>query len=271
MNLYLFIQKPSKKALRQSFPVFLAVFFLFSFAQISHSEIEGAIAKWLFDEGKDTVAKEPINGLDGTLNGNPKWVKGKFDSALEFNTTNWVEVADNPIFDITDQLTVMAWVNPANEKQIEFAKIVAKLKDKPKGIDYPYQIAFQQDGGAGLVATANVGGKGITTEPTIKGFTGWAHLAMVFDGKMLKLYMDAKEVASADAVGKLAITEAPLFIGGRAADSPQKFEGVIDEVRLFNRALSLNEIRSLMEEGDKAQAVSPKNNLAITWGKVKFF
>ncbi len=58
---------------------------------------------------------------------------------------------------------------------------------------------------------------------------------MVFDGKMLKLYMDAEEVASAAAVGKLAITETPLFIGGRAADSPQKFEGVIDEVRLFNR------------------------------------
>jgi len=237
--------------------------------QISHSTINGAVAKWLFDEEKGDVAKEPINGLDGTLNGDPKWVNGKFGGALEFNSTNWVEVEDNPLLDITDQLTLMAWANPTSEKQIEYAKIVAKLKDKPKGVDYPYQIAFQMDGGAGLAATANVGGQGVATEPTIKGFTGWAHLALTFDGKALKLYMDSKEVASAAAVGKLPTTDTPFFIGGRAADSPQKFEGVVDEVRLFKRALSQSEIQALMEKGDAAQAVAPKNKLATTWGNIK--
>jgi len=267
-HLYLFIRK-FLDTFWQPF-LFLAITFLFVWGvQISYSAINGAVAKWLFDEEKGDVAKEPINGLDGTLNADPKWVKGKFGGALEFNNTNWVEVEGNPLMDITDQLTAMAWVHPASEKQVEFAKIVAKLKDKPKGIDYPYQIAFQMDGGAGLVATANIGGNGVTTEPTIKGFTGWAHLAMVFDGKALKLYMDGKEVASAAVAGKLATTDTPFFIGGRAADSPQKFEGVIDEVRLFKRALSQSEIQALMEKGDEAQAVAPENNLASTWGNIK--
>ena len=68
---------------------------------------------------------------------------------------------------------------------------------------------------------------------------------------------------------KLATTDTPFFIGGRAADSPQKFEGVIDEVRLFKRALSQSEIQALMEKGDEAQAVAPENNLASTWGNIK--
>lgn len=267
-HLYFFIRKYSD-VFRQPLLLLAVAYFFFCCAQISYAEIGGAVAKWLFDEGKEDIAKEPISGLDGALNGDPKWVKGKFDNALEFSKTNWVEVEDNPLLNITDQLTLMVWANPTSEKQIEFAKIVAKLKDKPKGIDYPYQIAFQQDGGAGLVASANAGGKGVTTEPTIKGFTGWAHLAMVFDGKTLKLYMDGKEAASATAAGKLAATDTPFFIGGRAADSPQKFEGIVDEVRLFKRALSQPEIQALMEKGDEAQAVTPGNNLATTWGVLK--
>ena len=268
MNNFYFIRK-SADIFRQPFLLLAVVFFFFCCAQISYSAIEGEVAKWLFDEGKGELAKEPISGLDGTLNSSPKWVKGKFGGALEFNATNWVEVEDNSVLNITEQLTLMAWANPANDKQIEFAKVVAKLKDKPKGIDYPYQIAFQQDGGAGLVASANVGGNAVTTQPTIKGFTGWAHVAMVFDGKTLKLYMDAKKAASAAAAGKLATTDTPFFIGGRAADSPQKFEGLIDEVRLFKRALSQSEIQALMEKGEEARAVTFQNHLAVTWGALK--
>ncbi len=231
-------------------------------------ELQGAVTKWLFDEDGGDVAEEPINSLDGMLNGKPEWVPGKFGSALEFNGTNWVEVVDDPVLAITDEVTLMAWVNPAMEKQIEFGKIVAKLKDKPAGIDYPYQIAFQEDGGAGLVATANIDGASVTTEPTIKGFTGWAHLAMVYDGKTLKMYMNSEEVASAAASGDLAVTSTPFFIGGRA-NSPQTFVGVIDEVRLFKRALSQNEIRSIMEKGEASQAVDPESKLSTAWGRIK--
>ena len=243
----------------------ITVIYLLVFSvQPSQSEVEGIVGKWLFDENKGDTAKDPINKLDGTLKGAPKWVKGKIGGALEFNKGNWVEVADRALLDITDELTAMAWVNPAEEKQNEFAKILAKRKDP----HYPYQIAYQTGGGATFVAGISVNGANVHSEPSIPGFTGWRHLAMVFDGKKLKLYMDAKEVASADAKGKIDTNNQPFYIGGRGDSPTQRFAGVVDEVRLFNRALALAEIKSLMEKGDAA-AVLPADKLPVVWGKLK--
>ena len=76
--------------------------------QSSQSEVEGIVGKWLFDENKGDTAKDPINKLDGTLKGAPKWVKGQIGSALEFNKSNWVEIVDHALLDITAELTAMA-------------------------------------------------------------------------------------------------------------------------------------------------------------------
>lgn len=240
------------------------IYLLILGVQPSQSEVEGLVGKWLFDENKGDTAKDPISKLDGTLKGDPKWVKGQIGSALEFNKSNWVEVADHALLDITDELTAMAWVNPTEEKQNEFAKILAKRKDP----QYPYQIAYQTDGGATFVAGISVKGANIHSVPSIPGFTGWRHLAMVFDGQKLKLYMDAKEVATADAKGKLDTNNQPFYIGGRGDSPTQRFAGVVDEVRLFNRELLPAEIKSLMEKGDAA-AVAPGDKLPVVWGKLK--
>lgn len=80
--------------------------------------------------------------------------------------------------------------------------------------------------------------------------------------------MDAKEVAAADANRKLDTNNQPFYIGDRGDSPTQRFAGVVDEVRMFKRALLPAEIKSLMEKGDAA-AVLPADKLPVVWGKLK--
>ena len=66
----------------------------------------------LFNEGKGDTAKDSSgNGNDGTLQGNPKWGKGPFGGAVEFNGSNFVSVNDSKSLQMSKQVTVMFWVS----------------------------------------------------------------------------------------------------------------------------------------------------------------
>ncbi len=68
---------------------------------------------WYFDESKGDVARDfSGKGNDGKLMDSPKWVKGKFGNALEFDGAKaYVDIGDNPVLaPTTNQLTVVAWV-----------------------------------------------------------------------------------------------------------------------------------------------------------------
>ena len=71
---------------------------------------DGLVAYWPFDEGEGKEAIDVTgNGHDGEFNGKPKWVEGKFSTALEFNgVDDHVIVADDPAFAIEENITLMA-------------------------------------------------------------------------------------------------------------------------------------------------------------------
>jgi len=71
------------------------------------------VAYWKFDEGSGTTAFDSSgNGLNGTLMGDTQWAAGKMGGALEFDGDgDYVDCGNNELFDITDELSVSAWVN----------------------------------------------------------------------------------------------------------------------------------------------------------------
>ncbi|MGQ3685877.1 MAG: LamG domain-containing protein, partial [Candidatus Loosdrechtia sp.] len=74
----------------------------------------------------------------------------------------------------------------------------------------------------------------------------WHHLVGVYNGSTLKLYVNGTEVNSIAASGSLDTSTYPLRIGTRAVDPVNRyFKGSIDEVRVYNRALSEQEVQSL--------------------------
>jgi hypothetical protein len=71
----------------------------------------------------------------------------------------------------------------------------------------------------------------------------WTHVALTYDGAMLRLYVNGVQVASGAQAGSLQTPATPLRIGGNVPYG-EYFEGLIDEVRVYNRALSATEIQT---------------------------
>ena len=85
---------------------------------IAKVDLTKAVAIWTFDEGSGNVAKDSSgNSNDGKFVKEPKWVNGKLGKALEFNgTDNYVDCGNAKSFDITNAITIVAWMNPAAQE-----------------------------------------------------------------------------------------------------------------------------------------------------------
>ena len=95
----------------------------------------------------------------------------------------------------------------------------------------------------------------------------WHYVSGTWDGKVISLYIDGELETSGKCDGKLKRSNQSVHIGSRLA-SERFLTGVVDEVRIYNRALTQAEIKKDMQSFGPL-AVSPSGNLAICWGEVK--
>ncbi|MEJ2702985.1 MAG: discoidin domain-containing protein [Sedimentisphaerales bacterium] len=210
------------------------------------------IGWWKLDEGTGTtVADASGAGHDGVFaEGTPEWVEGVYGGALKFDGSNKVEVPDHPDFHLQDAISVALWLEP-EEGQPDYAKPFIKQKSG----EYPY--ALQYNTNQGMYATINASAR-FDTSPTLANFPGqWAHMCFTYDGSALILYRDGEEVARVAATGTLQQNDLSLSIGGRL-DSTQNFIGTIDDVRLFNRTLTPEEIQKIMVDAPPPVVSDPE-------------
>jgi hypothetical protein len=223
-----------------------------------------------FEDGQgDTVEDRSNYGSEGTIQGDAKWVDGKFGKGLELDGTSFVLVPDRDEFKITDEITLACWANfEAVDGQYNF--LVCRF-DWAGGDNRCYEMYLQA--GVPNIVTSPDGGGGNTPaaarDPVDVG--EWYHLAGIFDGSELKIYVNGEEAGSAEPRGgKIFDGEASITIGdnnsGLAPDF--RFVGAIDEVAIYNRALSQSEIKQKMTSGHTA-AVKSERKLAVAWGDVK--
>ena len=199
----------------------------------------GLVLALAFDEGSGgTTVDNSGNGNDGSI-GNAVWTTaGRFGNALSFNGSNaLVTVPDADSLDLTTGMTLQAWVHPS--------VVSGRWRDVIfKGLNDIYYLEATSSGGGapGVGGTfANSPLKGPTTLPT----NAWSHLAGTYDGITLRLYVDGVEVANQAQTGLIETSADALTIGGDILYG-QYFAGLIDEVRIYNRALSAAEIQADM-------------------------
>ncbi|MCD6508314.1 LamG domain-containing protein [Candidatus Poribacteria bacterium] len=230
-------------------------------------------AVWLFDEGTGKkVLDSSGNGNDGEIIGDLKWVDGKFGKALQFpgESKNLVKIPNSDSLNPTKGITITAWGwledTDGNRRFLQ--------KSTP-GSDNQYRLllewgSFKFDAGPG------VNPKEITTP--IFSTKVWHHVAGVYDGKEIAIYIDGKKVAHQNASGEMKPSTGPVFIGAKWDDPAHPgdyWKGKIDEVAIFNRGLTEDEIKEVMEKGLKAilaPTTTPVNSggkLAATWGEIK--
>src|SRR4051794_35949703 len=196
----------------------------------------GLVAYYRFDEGSGTVARDSSgNSNDGTIS-NATWVTGKLGKALSFNGRNsWVTVPDAPSLDLTGGMTIEAWVNPATTGG---SWRTVAVKEQPSQLAY---ALYAYGAGPGPSAHAYTTTDRYATTPSTLPKSTWTHLAGTYDGTTLRLYVGGQQVSATTAAGAITQSNGVLRIGGNAVWS-EWFSGSIDDVRIYNKALSSSQI-----------------------------
>jgi hypothetical protein len=235
----------------------------------AHAKIptDNLIGLWLLDDGKGDVAKDSSGKkTDGKLINGPEWAKGKFEWALKFeaNKLQRVEVPDAEHLNPTKQITITAW----GYLSAPFGNHRFLQKSTP-GSDNQYRLllewgTFKFDAGPG------VNPKEVTT--AVFSSDEWHHVAGTYDGKEIVLYIDGERKAGMAAQGDMApAVGGPVFIGTKHPNAPagDYWNGMIDEVAIFNKGLTADEVKDVMAGFTKGLAVSNRGKLATRWARMK--
>ncbi|MFH1881675.1 MAG: LamG-like jellyroll fold domain-containing protein [Planctomycetota bacterium] len=194
---------------------------------------------WTFDEGTGDIAADSSgNGNDGTLHGPVEWTtEGKLGGAMKFTGPyNYVLVENSPELNPTDAITIAAWINPSwtgNNRILQ------------KGTsDNQYRL-IKEWGDNTKFHLSGVGA--LFPQGVLPPLGEWTHFAATYDGSAMKMYFDGLVVAEMSASGDIATSDEPIFIGNKHSTAPagDEFNGILDDVRIYNRALSQSEIKRL--------------------------
>jgi chitodextrinase len=217
----------------------------------------GLVAAFAFDEGSGaTVADSSGNGNSGTVSGTSWTPSGKYGSALVFNGTSArVTVADAASLHLSTAMTLEAWVNPSSNTPAWRDVIY-------KGDDNYYLEGTSTNGGAPATGGRIGSGGGFTAAPSALPTGTWSHLAATYDGTTLRLYVNGTQVASQARTGAIVSSTNPLQIGGDGIYG-QFFQGTIDEVRVYNTALTAAQVQADMAApiSNDTQAPTAPGNL----------
>lgn len=232
-----------------------------SFAKMDPST---CIGMWLFDEGAGKVAEDfSGNGNDGEIMNGPNWVDGKFGKALEFEGKGAVEIPDSDSLNDVDDITIMAWVYL--NRAVTSGTWNALVGKRPYTSGYLMWIEVPQEP-CGLVY---VSGRFDNRAARQIDLNKWYHLVFtrVHDGDM-KFFINGELVKEANSSsGVISTLAAPISIAGQ---SPQVLDGIVDDVAIFNVALTEDSISSIMKNGLKTiYAVSSVGKLSGVWGAIK--
>ncbi len=230
-----------------------------NYAQINQDSLAGL---WTFEEGEGNKTKDfSGNGNDGELLGDPAWVEGKFGNAVQFDGSNSVDCGDSRSLDIDGEaLTLLAWVKPTTTQGLD------GIIEKECGANAGYNLYL--DGGKihfRMFASGNVAVDAVDKVPN----NSWSHIAAVYDGSKMKVYVDGEFNAERDQSGNITTNDIKLAIGA-SSECGRGYDGAVDEVAVLNIALTEDEISDVMKKGFQGiNAVSPNEKITTTWGRLK--
>ena len=232
-----------------------------AYADITEDDIVGY---WPLDDGGGDAALD-LSGNDfhGAVT-DGDWVVGQFGGGLAFNgTTTFMEVPHHELLNLGANFTITAWslTNALPAQHIGLPRKEAEYVMHPtEGGDFFNLRFYIGQGGAWAAPVVSDGHV---------NYGDWAHIAGTYDGETLKSWIDGEVSAEAALPAEAAPTTNVLrwsndCCGGRM------YDGVLDEIVILNRALTEDEMQTLMNDGmDAALSVAPSDKLATLWASLK--
>jgi hypothetical protein len=214
----------------------------------------GLAGAWRFDEGSGaTTIDSSGNGNTGTLLNSPVWTTGISGGALQFSGSNYVSVPNSPSLSINGNAISFGamYYHTSTSNGFLLGKIAS---------DYTYALAINSGAQqfnvylktGNTLQTLNFPG---SVPNGLKSYQNkWIQFFVTYDGSTIRAYINGTEVANTAATGAVFSTNDNFAIGTRGDANWTKFNGKIDGVRVYNRALSAQEVLTLYNGG-----ASPSN------------
>ena len=205
-----------------------------------HQPPEGMVSWWPGDGNASDIQGGNHGTLSGDATASADGIVGQafsFDASLN----SGVIVPHGANLNMTEAITLDAWVRPLSFPNA-FPTVMRKHTDAASNIQYILAVTDQGK------AHCNIGNFGVPTGGTVV-LNGWTHLACVYDRVAVRIYVNGEEVAAAPATQQIPAGSMPLGIGRAESYTIRNFEGLIDEVELFDRVLTAAEIKAIYDAG----------------------
>jgi hypothetical protein len=245
--------------------VFVSIFISFG---LIYAQEANMVLLYKFDEKTGDTAKDLSGkGNDGIIV-DAEWVPdGKFGGGMEFNgATSLIEVPHKDNLNPGgNEMSVLAWFKPitfpgghppiARKGQVG-AGVGCWGVDTPNGTVRGFTY-MAKDG----VAQISQGGSTMTQGE-------WNHLAMIYDGEELNVYLNGELDGSIPVSGDINENDGTSVWIGKKANEAVFLHGILDEIAIFNVGLTEDQLKTFMEGGVNL-AVEYSDKLAISWGEIK--
>jgi glucose/arabinose dehydrogenase len=204
-----------------------------------------------FNEGSGATAADSTgNGNNATLRNGAGWAAGKQGTALNLDgVDDLASIADAPSLDgFTDEITLAGWVRRPTA-QTGWRHVISRQAGTTSADQF--YLSFKDGVPFFGLATTNSG-----NEKTGGGSGGalgeWVHLAGVYDGSKLILYVNGTKRSELAKTGPLVASDRPVLVGANANSTgplvgAERLKGQLDDVRVYSRALSATEVAGLAQ------------------------
>jgi len=223
----------------------------------------GLIGHWKFDEWSETTVTDSSgNGNIGTLVNGPTWTTGKIGGALDFDgVDDYVDAGSAASLDNVRPITISAWIYPRSHGEGNAGRIISKQDAMGRWtlhFNTTGRLLFHKDfSGSSELNRATAGG-------TI-AFNKWQHVVVTWDGSSnaanVHIYRNGGETGYSTSSNGIDPPKdddsATVRIGSRSGGQ-NVFDGLIDQVRIYNRVLSIADIQALYTlESESSDSIPP--------------
>jgi len=200
---------------------------------------EALMAYWSFDDGQGDVARDQ-SGLGNDLRlTKPKWVEGKVGGALDLSETAAIGQCYRARLPEVEAMSIEAWVKPMRYPE-HYGCVIFVGKGGADRLEF----GFGPDNLYPVISNGNEHSGGLLYVGNMKQLiseNGWGHIAVVAGPQGAATYINGQKVAATDFAGRFSFWHDRIELGARGGT--EEYEGLVDEVRIWGRVLSEEEIR----------------------------
>ena len=231
----------------------------------------GIVGWWPLNEGVSTLAHDisvyENNGTLTNMDSATDWVAGKRGRALDFDGSNdYIQIPYSSSLAPTQYISFGTWFNSRDTTGSQ--RVISKTETGG------YQISLNENGvcsNSTLCAVAYIGGAYRALNYSLSNISTntWYHVFATYDGATFKMYLNGQQINSLSISGSIQYsTSNTLCIGsepGAVCNAGGYFKGKIDDVRIYNRALSATEVLGIYKSGETTKKTVSQNGLLAWW------